>query len=199
MLDGITLQAGDRMISYCGEKGLPPLVPLGKVFRGDALARQGEFAEGSSQMREGVAELRKFGTVFSLPSFFPALASAYRQSGKVDDGLAAVEEGLAMAHAGGDRFSLPEIHRVKAALLLTRSADKKTAAEAAYGDAIEVARGQHARLLELRAATDLARLWGENGKRGAARELLAPIYEAFTEGFDTPDLKEAKALLNELA
>ena len=145
-----TLEAGDRMISYCGEKGLPPLVPLGKVFRGDALARQGEFADGIAQMREGIAELRKSGTLFSLPSFFPALASAYRRSGKVDDGLAAVEEGLAMAHAGGDRFSLPEIHRVKAALLLTRSADERAAAEAAYGDAIEVARGQHARLLKAR-------------------------------------------------
>ena len=78
-------------------------------------------------------------------------------------------------------------------------ADVRAEAEAGYREAIKVARGQEARLLELRAATGLARLWGENGKRGVARELLAPVYDAFSEGFDTPDLTEAKALLNELA
>ena len=66
-----TRAVGERMISYCGEKGLPPMVPLGKVFRGDALARHGEFAEGIAQMREGIAELRSIGTLFSVPSFFP--------------------------------------------------------------------------------------------------------------------------------
>jgi predicted ATPase len=194
-----TREAGERMISYCSEKGLPPLVPLGKVFRGDALARQGEYAEGIAQMRDGIAELRSSGTLFSVPSFFPALASACARCGNVGEGLAAIEEGLTMARTGGDRFSLPEIHRVKATLLLTRSAADRAAAEGAYGEAIEIARGQQARLLELRAATGLARLWGENGERGAARELLAPVYEAFTEGFYTPDLRDAKALLDELA
>ncbi len=81
-------EAGERMISYCSEKGLPPKVPLGKVFRGDALAQQGEFVEGIAQMREGIAELRSFGTLFSLPSFFPALASACARRGDVGDGLA---------------------------------------------------------------------------------------------------------------
>ena len=195
----LTREAGERMISYCSERGLPPMVPLGKVFRGDALARQGEFAEGIAQMREGIAELRSIGTVFSLPSFFPALANAYAASGNVGDGIAAVEDGLAMARAGGDHFSLPEIHRVKATLLLARSAADRAAAEAAYGEAIEVARRQQARLLELRAVTGLARLWGENGERGAARERLAPVYGAFTEGFDAPDLLDAKGLLDELA
>ena len=136
-------------------------MPLGKVFRGDALAQQGEVVEGIAQMREGIAELRSFGTLFSLPSFFPALASACARRGNVGDGLVAVEEGLALVHKGGDQFSLPEIHRVKATLVLARSAADKDVAEAAYREAIEVARGQQARLLELRAATSLARLWGE--------------------------------------
>jgi predicted ATPase len=197
---GATHEAGERLINYSSEKGLPPMVPLGKVFRGDAQARQGEFSEGIAQMREGIAELRTFGILFSLPSFFPALASAYASSGNVSDGLAVVEEGLAMARTGGDRFSLPEIHRVKATLLLARSAaDDRVAAEAAFGEALDVARSQQARLLELRAATGLARLWGDNGRRGPAREVLAPVYKAFTEGFDTADLKEAKALLDELS
>jgi predicted ATPase len=110
-----------------------------------------------------------------------------------------VEEGLAMTRTGGDRFSLPEIHRIKAKLLLASSAADRYAAEAAFGEAIEVSRGQQARLLELRAAMSMARLWRDQGKRDEARELLAPVYGWFTEGFDTLDLKEARALLDELA
>jgi predicted ATPase len=150
-------------------------------------------------MREGIAELRSIGTLFSVPSFFPALASACARGGNVGDGLAALEEGLSMVQKGGDQFSLPEIYRVKATLLLARSAADRDTAEAAFREAIDVARGQQARLLELRAATSLAGLWGDNGRRGPARELLAPVYEAFTEGFDTPDLRDAKALLDALA
>ncbi len=193
-----TGEAGDRMIGYCSDKGLLPLVPLGQVFRGDALARRGEVAQGIDLMRKGIAKLQETSTLFSLPSLFPALADAYLRSGKIDEGLAAVEEGLALVHAGGDRFSLPEIHRVKAALLLAREKDDRAAAEAAFGDAIEVARIQGARVLGMRAATDLARLWGDCGQRERARQLLSPTFAAFTEGFDTPDLKDAKELLDEL-
>jgi predicted ATPase len=193
-----TREVGERMIHYCSEKGLRTMVPIGKVFRGDALARHGEFAEGIGQMREGIAELRSIGTLFSLPSFFAALASACARCGNVGEGLAAVEEGLAMTRTGGDRFSLPEIHRIKAKLLLVSSVADRDAAEAAFGEAIEVSCGQQARLLELRAATSMARLWRDQGKRQQARELLAPVYGWFTEGFNTLDLKEAKALLDEL-
>ena len=193
-----TREVGERMILYCSEKGLRTMVPIGKVFRGDALARLGEFAEGIGQMREGIAELRSIGTVFSLPSFFAALASACARCGNVGEGLAAVEEGLAMTRTGGDRFNLPEIHRIKAKLLLASSVADRDAAEAAFGEAIEVSCGQQARLLELRAATSMARLWRDHGKRRQACELLAPVYGWFTEGFNTFDLKEAKALLDEL-
>jgi len=194
-----TREVGERMIHYCSEKGLRTMVPIGKVFRGDALARLGEFAEGIGQMREGIAELRSIGTLFSLPSFFACLASACAHCGNVGEGLAAVEEGLAMTQTGGDRFSLPEIHRIKAKLLLASSVADSDAAEAAFGEAIEVSCGQQARLLELRAATSLARLWGEQGQRAKAHALLAPVYGWFTEGFDTADLKEAKTLLDELS
>ena len=161
-----TREVGERMIHYCSEKDLRTMVPIGKVFRGDALARHGQFAEGIGQMREGITELRSIGTVFSLPSFFAALASACARCGNIGEGLAAVEEGLAMTRTGGDRFSLPEIHRIKAKLLLASSAADRDAAEAAFGEAIEVSRGQQARLLELRAATSMARLWRDQGKRG---------------------------------
>jgi len=103
-----------------------------------------------------------------------------------------------MMRTGGEHFSLPEIHRIKGKLLLSGSANDKNAAEVAFGEALSIARAQQAKLLELRAAMSLARLWRDQGKVSEARELLAPVYGWFTEGFDTRDLKEAKALLEEL-
>jgi predicted ATPase len=141
--------------------------------------------------------MRAFGARLALTSMFAGLADALARWGKTDEGLVAVEEGLSIADAG-DRYSLPEIHRVRGRLLLDRSAADRDAAEAAFREAIAIARSQQARLLELRAATTLARLWGESGRRDAARELLAPVYREFTEGLDKPDLKDAKALLDEL-
>jgi predicted ATPase len=93
---------------------------------------------------------------------------------------------------------LPEIHRVKGELLLARSANERDAAEAAFGEALSIARALQARVLELRAAVSMARLWRDQGKVSEARELLAPVYGWFTEGFDTRDLKGAKGLLDEL-
>lgn len=190
---------GERLIAYAIEMGLRPMVPFGKFIRGEALTHQGEIVEGIAQMRESLAELRAVGYLITMPAMIASLADAVRRSGKMDEGLAAVEKGLEMVDAGGERFVLPEIHRVKGRLLLDRSAADRDAAAAAYRKAIVIARDQEARLLELRAATSLARLWGENGKRDAARELLAPTYQWFTEGFDKPDLSDAKALLDELA
>jgi predicted ATPase len=104
-----------------------------------------------------------------------------------------------MMRTGGEHFSLPEIHRIKGKLLLASSVDLKDAAETAFGEALSIARAQQAKPLELRAATSMARLWQDQGKPQHARELLAPVYGWFTEGFNTLDLKEAKALLEELA
>ena len=103
-----------------------------------------------------------------------------------------------MSEANADQFSLPEFHRIEGALHLARSADAKAEAEACFQRAIEIARGNTARTLELRAATHLARLWGESNRRAEAHELLAPLYRWFAEGHDTPDLQDAKALLDEL-
>ena len=189
---------GKRIVHYSNEMGLKSMVPVGKCFRGDALTHQSEFAEGIAQMREGIAELRSMGTLVALPSVCGALADAFARCGNVDEALTAVEEGLTMARVGGDRYSLPEIHRMNGQLLLARSASYEDVAEAAYHEAIAVARRQHARLLELRASTSLARLWRDQDKRTEARDLLAPIYGWFTEGFDMRDLKEARLLLDEL-
>jgi predicted ATPase len=110
-----------------------------------------------------------------------------------------VEEGLEMMRTTGEHFSLPEIHRIKGKLLLAGSVNNTDAAETAFAEALSIACAQQAKLLELRAAMSLARLSRDQGKVQQARELLAPVYGWFTEGFDTLDLKEAKALLEELA
>jgi predicted ATPase len=190
---------GERMFQYGREKGLRMIVPFGKFFRGNAIAQHGEFAQGLAQMREGINELRSIGTSFSLLSLFAGLADACAQCGNVDEGLAVVEEGLALMRTGGEYFSLPEIHCIKGKLLLARSVNDTGAAEAAFGEALSIARAQQAKSLELRAATCMARLWRDQGTVRQASELLAPAFGWFTEGFDTHDLKEAKALLEELA
>jgi predicted ATPase len=182
---------GERLIGYASDTGLQPMVPYGKFFRGEALTHRAEIVEG------GCANTREPGRI-SMPSWLAFLADALGRSDKTEEGLAMVEDALKTADVGGERFGLLEIHRLKGRLLLDRSADRDAAA-AAYWQAIEIARDQQARLLELRAATSLAQLWGENGKRHAAREMLALVYQWFTEGFDKPDLRDAKALLDALA
>jgi predicted ATPase len=190
-------QVGERMIHYGGEKGPRMIGAFGKVFRGDAMTQRGDFADGTVQMREGISELRSMGTLFSLLGFLGGLADAFARCGNVDDGLAVIEEGLAMMRSGGEHFSLPEIHRIQGKLLLAGS--DRDAAEAAFREALSIARAQQAKSLELRAATSLARLWRDQGRRAEAHDILAPVYGWFTEGFDTLDLKEAKAMLEELA
>jgi len=192
-------EVGERIFNYGGEKGLRMIVPFGKFLRGDAMAQHGEFAEGIARMREGIKELRSMGTLFSLPSLFASVAEACAHCGNIDDGLAVVEEGLEMMRTGGELFNSPEIYRIKGKLLLAASVKDPDPAETAFAEALSIARAQQAKFLELRAAMSLARLWRNQSKVQQARELLAPVYGWFTEGFDTRDLKEAKALLEELA
>ncbi|MEE8550128.1 MAG: adenylate/guanylate cyclase domain-containing protein, partial [Gemmatimonadota bacterium] len=196
---GATHETGEEMIAYCSEKGFPPFIPMGKIFRGGALAELGEAAGGIAELREGIAGVRARGTEYTVPAFFAWLSDLCVRCGQLDEGLAALQEGLAMSEANADQFSLPEFHRIEGAVHLARSADAKAEAEACFQRAIEIARGNTARTLELRAATRLARLWGESNRRAEAHELLAPLYGWFTEGFDTPDLQDAKALLDELS
>ena len=189
----------DRMIHHGAEKGLGLIALAGNVYRGEVMTHHGEFAEGIAQMREGINALRSIGTLHTLSINLAGLAEAYARCGNVNDGLATVEEAFAMTRADGEQFCLPEIHRVKGELLLARSANDRDAAEAAFVEALSVARALQAKVMELRAAVSMARLWRDQGKVRQARELVAPVYGWFTEGFDTRDLKEAKALLDELA
>jgi predicted ATPase len=132
-----------------------------------------------------------------IPFFLTVLADAYGMASQRQKGLDQLAEAAKLVEATHERWAEAEIHRLRGTLLL--SVNKLAAAEASYSCALEVAQRQSAKFWELRAARDLARLWRDQGRRREARDLLSPIYGWFTEGFDTPDLKETKALLSGLA
>ena len=118
--------------------------------------------------------------------------------GRHEEGLELIDESIASIRETGHRMDESEVHRVKGELLLGKGDGSNSKAQEAYNEAIAVARSQGAKSYELRAATSLAKLWQSQGKRQEAHDLLAPVYDWFTEGFDTADLKEAKALLDNL-
>jgi predicted ATPase len=168
------------------------------MTRGWALALQGQGEEGIAQIQQGLAAFRAAGAELDRPRWLTLLVEAYRQVEQTEAGLTVLAEALATVHKTGERRWEAELHRLKGELLL-RQASPTEEVEACFRQALEIARRQQAKSLELRAAMSLARLWQQQGKRAEACELLAPIYGWFTEGFDTADLQEAKALLEALA
>jgi predicted ATPase len=167
------------------------------IQHGWALAMQGDVAQGIVEFQQGLTSWKALAAVLHL-SYFPLLlAEVYLKARQPEAGLAAVEEALAAATAYDDHYWEAEIHRLRGELLLMvgKTADE---AEAAFQQALQVARRQQAKSLELRVAVSLSRLWQKQCKIGGAQELLSTIYNWFTEGFDTVDLREAKALLDEL-
>jgi predicted ATPase len=130
--------------------------------------------------------------------FLALLAEAYGQGKQDDKGLTVLEEALALTDRQASVIWEAELHRLKGELLLARSVENQVEAEACFHEALAIARRQEAKALELRAAMSLARLWRQQGKATDARDVLAPAYHWFTEGFGTPDLQQAKALLEEL-
>jgi predicted ATPase len=159
------------------------------------------------QIQQGLDAYQSTGAEFQRPHFLALLAEASGLLGQPEGGLAALEEALPLVEQTGERYYEAELHRQRGDLLLLRAAKnhptqdsrEQHEAETCFQHALDVARQQQAKSLELRAAMSLARLWQRQGKRAEARELLAPIYGWFTEGFDTADLQEAKTLLAELA
>ena len=181
------------------EQGFPHWRAIGSILRGWALAHQGQAQEGLVQMHQGLTAYRATGAEVIRPYLLALLAEAYGTMGQPEEGLTVLAEALMLADKTGERWYEPELHRLQGALLLQQSPDNHTEAHACFQHALDLARAQQARSLELRAATSLARLWQQQGKRHEARQLLAEVYNWFTEGFDTADLQEARALLHELA
>jgi predicted ATPase len=150
-------------------------------------------------MRRGIATKQATQTRMGLLRQLTRLAEAYGNSGQAEAGLVVLAEALAVMDTTGDRRYEAEMYRLQGEFLLQQAVPDTLQAEACFQQALAVARRQQARSLELRAAMSLSRLWQRQGKRDDARELLAPIYGWFTEGFDTADLQEARALLDVLA
>lgn len=165
-----------------------------RFLRGTALSAQGAFAEAVACLREGLAS--RLGAVRSRPYGLAGLAEALVGKGEHEAALAAARDGLESEERTGQRRWEAELHRLEGIALV--GLNRLDEGQRALEEALRVARGQQAKSYELRAATSLARLWGEQGRRAEARELLAPIYGWFTEGFDTADLKRAQALLGQL-
>jgi len=166
---------------------------------GGALAHQGQAQEGIEQIKQGLRAYRATGAEIGRPRYLALLAETYGIMGQLEEGLAVLTEALAHVDTTGERCYESEIYHLKGALLLQQSLDNATEAETCFHHAISIAQSQQTKSWELRAATSLTRLWQRQGKRQEAHDLLAPIYNWFTEGFDTADLKDAKALLDELA
>jgi len=194
-----TQERAEIAISLATEQGFPQWRALSVILEGWALAQQGQAQEGIVQMTQGLQAYHATGAEIQRPHFLALLAEAHGIMGQPETGLAVLTEALTLVDTTGERVWEPELYRLKGALLLQQHADNQADAESCFAQAIAIAQTQQAKSLELRATSSLARLWKQQGKRQEAHDLLAPVYGWFTEGFDTADLKDAKALLDELA
>jgi predicted ATPase len=149
-------------------------------------------------MRQGIAAWRATGAELQRPYYLALLAEAHGKAGQADEGLRVLAEALSAVHTTGERQHEAEIYRLKGELLLQQDVPDEQEAESCFRQAVDVAHQQQAKSFELRAAMSLSRLWQQQGKCAEARQLLEPIYGWFTEGFNTTDLLEARALLEEL-
>jgi DNA-binding SARP family transcriptional activator/predicted ATPase len=168
-------------------------------MRGCLRVEQGQTQEGIGQMTQSLATYQAIGTEDIRSMMLALLAEAHGKAGQIEEGLAKLTEGLAFVGGTGERFYEAEIHRLQGELLLMQGNEAEAEAEASFDRAIEVARRQWAKSWELRATVSLCRLWQKQGRPEEARQRLTEIYGWFTEGFDTPDLKEVEALLEELS
>jgi class 3 adenylate cyclase/predicted ATPase len=191
------LRSADEILVLANEHGFALWVAFGKMIRGWCLGAAGEAAEGITLLLEGLADSRTIGCNVVLPFYLTTLGEIYGIAGRPDEGLETLGEAVELFERTGERWAEAETYRLRGTLLLTKG--DPAAAEASFQQALSVARLQKAKFWELRAALDVARLWRDQDKRREARDLLAPIYGWFTEGLETTVLKDAKALLDQLA
>jgi adenylate cyclase len=190
-----TSEHADMALTLCTEHSMAYYLAWATIMQGWALAEQGRLQEGIIQVQQGLTAFQATGGRLRLPYYLALLAEMYGHSQQVEKGLHLVDEAFTDMQQTGERYWEAELHRLKGELLLVHATAPHTAAEASLHQALEIARRQQTKSLELRAATSLARLWQSQGKRQAAHDLLAPVYRWFTEGFETADLQDAKTLL----
>jgi predicted ATPase len=169
----------------------------GSVMRGWALAAQGEFKAGLGLIQSGLAQHRATGAVLITPYYLALLASTYERAGQLEEAIGTLDQALAIVRQTGESWYEAELHRLRGDLALSRTTADEELAETNFCQAIEIARQQSAKSWELRATISRARLLNKHGKRAEARQRLQATYDWFTEGFETPDLRQAKGLLAE--
>jgi predicted ATPase len=185
----------DALLTLATTRGFALQVGFGTCWQGWALAIQGQGEAGLALLRQGMAATLGTGQTLARPFCLVLLAEAAGHAGQVEDGLRLLAEAVKVLEANGQGDLLAEACRLQGALLLRQAVMDAAQAEACFQQALAIARRQQAKSWELRAAMSLSRLWQQQGKRDEARQLLAPIYGWFTEGFDTADLQEAEVLL----
>jgi predicted ATPase len=197
-------QQAEAVIAICREQGFESVLAQAATHRGHALASQGETEKGIALMREGLNAQLATGASLFRPWYLSYLAEACGTAGRFEEGLAAVAEAIAIVGKTGERYNEAELHRLKGELILRGSGLEakpgvQMEAEECFRKSIEIARHQEARSYELKAVISLSRLWKQQGKKEQARQMLAEIYGWFGEGFDTKDLIDAKALIEQLS
>ena len=194
-----TQEVAEAALTLAMEQGFAFWLAWGTFLRGWALASQGDEQGGIAQMCQGLEAARAIGAEVGRSGFLALLAQAYGAAAQPAKGLEVLAEAQRVVNDRGERYYAAEIYRLTGELLLASGADQHVAAEASFHQALAVARSQQAKAWELRAAVSLGRLWQQQGKRAAALQLLGEVYGWFSEGSETTDLREARALLVELA
>jgi predicted ATPase len=195
---GAAAQA-DEAVALADEKSALVWKAFGMINQGWLLALTGKASNAVRMITSGIAAWRLTGSTLWIPFFLSHLARAYAELGQFEEAWRSIGEATAMMENTKETWCEAEVHRTAGEIALKSPQPDAAKAEACFRRALAVAREQHAKSWELRASMSLARLWRDQGKVREARELLAPVYGWFTEGFDTRDLKEAETLINELA
>jgi predicted ATPase len=192
-------EQAEELAALADEKNAPQWRATGTLLCGCLLVLTGKASDAVKEIASGLSEYRSTGSTFKLATYLTHLARAYAQHGQFDDAWRCIGEAMAAGETTGEKWFEAEVNRTVGEIALISPDRDGGKAQAYFERALAVARAQQAKSWELRAAMSMARLWRDQGKRAEARDLLASIYGWFTEGFDTLDLKEAKALLDALA
>jgi predicted ATPase len=185
----------EAMLALATAQGFEHRVAQGRIMQGWVLAMQGDAATGVAHIQQGSETLQSTGQKLYRPYHLALLAEAYGQARQPEAGLPVLDEALRLVEATEERWWEAELHRLKGELLLRLALPDIPQATACFHQALDVARRQQAKALELRAALSLSRLWQQRGQQDQAQQLLSEVYSWFTEGFETPDLQEARAWL----
>jgi predicted ATPase len=190
------LESANEMLAISSEQGFPMFFGVGNIMRGWCLCAEGQSEEGIRLLLQGIDSYAGTGAVLVMPFYLMTLAQAYGMASQPQEGLDRLGQASKLVETSQECWALAEMHRLRGTLLL--SMNEQDAAENSYRQALEIARRQNAKLWELRAATSLAWLWRNRGRSREAHDVLAPICEWFTDGFELSVWREAKALLDEL-